>query len=322
MKAIAGIALVALAACLIGLAIGATPVSLRALLAALGSPDAPAAAIVRDIRLPRVLLAFTVGGCLGVTGAALQALVRNPLADPYLLGISGGAGVAAVVAIALGLGGAWGIPAAAFAGGIGAVALVYRLSTVAGRRLDPHVLVLAGVVVSAFTGALISAVLTLSPAEQLRNVFLWLLGGFSGASWRTLAVFSAYAGLPLLALFAAARSLDLLSLGGETAQSLGLDAPRARRLVYLATSLLTAASVAVCGVVGFVGLVAPHALRGLLGPGHRRLLPAVFLGSGGFLVLADAVARTVVRPIELPVGVVTALVGVPLFAVLLRRSLR
>ncbi len=322
MKAIAGIALVALAACFIGLAIGATPVSLQALLAALGSPDAPAAAIVRDIRLPRVLLAFTVGGCLGVTGAALQALVRNPLADPYLLGISGGAGVAAVVAIALGLGGAWGIPAAAFAGGIGAVALVYRLSTVAGRRLDPHVLVLAGVVVSAFTGALISAVLTLSPAEQLRNVFLWLLGGFSGASWRTLAVFSAYAGLPLLALFAAARSLDLLSLGGETAQSLGLDAPRARRLVYIATSLLTAASVAVCGVVGFVGLVAPHALRGLLGPGHRRLLPAVFLGSGGFLVLADAVARTVVRPIELPVGVVTALVGVPLFAVLLRRSLR
>jgi iron complex transport system permease protein len=322
MKPIVGLVLLALAACVLALAVGATPVPLHALLAALGSPDAPSAAIVRDIRLPRVLLAFTVGGCLGVTGASLQALIRNPLADPYLLGISGGAGVAAVLAIALGLNGSWGIPLAAFVGGLGAVALVYRLSTVAGRRLDPHVLVLAGVVVSAFTGAVISAVLTLSTAEQLRNVFLWLLGGFSGASWRTLAVFSAYAGLPLLALFAAARSLDLLSLGTEPAQSLGLDAGRSRRLVYVAASLLTAASVAVCGVVGFVGLVAPHALRGLLGPGHRRLLPAVFLGSGGFLVLADAVARTVVRPIELPVGVVTALVGVPLFAVLLRRTLR
>ncbi|HEU5219320.1 MAG TPA: iron ABC transporter permease, partial [Gemmatimonadales bacterium] len=268
MKAILGLALLGLAACLVGLAVGATPISLGAVLDALASPGAATAAIVRDIRLPRVLLAFTVGGCLGVTGAALQALVRNPLADPYLLGISGGAGVAAVVAIALGVAGAWGIPAAAFAGGLGAIALVYRLSTVAGRRLDPHVLVLAGVVVSAFTGAVISAVLTLSPAERLRNVFLWLLGGFSGASWQTLGIFSVYAVLPLLALLGAARALDLLSLGTEPAQALGLDAAKSRRLVYIASSLLTAASVAVCGVVGFVGLVAPHALRGVLGPSH------------------------------------------------------
>lgn len=322
MRAVAGIAALALAACVLSLAVGATPVPLGVILAALISPDAPAADIVRAIRLPRVLLAFLVGGSLGTSGAALQALVRNPLADPYLLGISGGAGLAAVIAIALGMGGAWGVPAAAFVGGLGAVALVYRLSTVAGRRLDPNVLILAGVVVSAFTGALISAVLTLSPAEQLRDAFLWLMGGFSGASWQTLGIFLAYAALPLLALFASARPLDLLSLGEEPAQSLGLDAARARRVIYLSTSLLTAASVAVCGVVGFVGLVAPHALRGLLGPSHRRLLPAVFLASGGFLVLADALARTVVRPIELPVGVVTALVGVPLFALMLRKTLR
>lgn len=322
MKAGLALLLLSLAACLVGLALGAVPIPPSGVLAALLSPDAPAAAIIRDIRAPRVLLAFVVGGGLGISGAALQALVRNPLADPYLLGISGGAGLAAVIAIALGLGGAWGVPAAAFAGGLGAVALVYRLSTVAGRRLDPQVLVLAGVVVSAFTGAMITAVLTLSPAEKLRNAFLWLLGGFSGASWSSLGVFVAYAVLPLAGLFGAARALDLLSLGEEPAQSLGLDAPRARRVVYLATSLLTAASVAVCGVVGFVGLVAPHALRGLLGPAHRRLLPAVFVGSGSFLVLADAAARTVARPIELPVGVVTALVGVPLFALLLRRSLR
>jgi iron complex transport system permease protein len=322
MKAIVWLLLFGIAAMVVGMAAGAVPLTPGTILAALRSTDAPAAAIVRDIRLPRVLLAFLVGGGLGISGAALQALVRNPLAEPYLLGISGGAGLTAVIAIALGLEGAWGVPAAAFVGGLGAVALVYRLSSVAGRRLDPQVLVLAGVVVSAFTGALISAVLTVSPAEQLRNAFLWLLGGFSAASWRTLLIFSAYAALPLLFLFASARALDLLSLGEEPAQSLGLDAIRARRVVYLATSLLTAASVAVCGVVGFVGLVAPHALRGLLGPAHRRLLPAVFLGSGGFLVLADAAARSVARPIELPVGVVTALVGVPLFAMLLRRSLR
>ncbi len=322
MKAALGITGFALAACLVGLAAGAVSIPPGSILGALASPDAPGAAIIRELRLPRVILAFLVGGALGVTGAALQALVRNPLADPYLLGISGGAGLGAVLAIALGVAGAWSLPLAAFAGGLASVILVYRLSAVAGRRLDPRVLVLAGVVVSAFTGALISAVLTLSSAEQLRNAFLWLVGSVSGASWETIAAFAAYAALPLFALFASARALDLLSLGEEPAQSLGLDAVRARRIVYLAASLLTAASVAVCGVVGFVGLVAPHALRGILGPGHRRLLPAVFFASGGFLVLADAVARTVVRPIELPVGVVTALVGVPIFSLLLRKSLR
>ena len=322
MKAFAWLLLLALLAVLVGLAVGAVALSPRATLLALVNPEAPGAAIIREIRLPRVLLAFVVGGSLGVSGAALQALVRNPLADPYLLGISGGAGLAAVVAMALGVAGAWGVPFIAFLGGLLAVGLVYRLSTVAGSRLDPRVLVLAGVVVSAFTGSLMTAVLTLSNAEQLRNAFLWLLGGFSGASWKTLLILAVYAVVPLSLLLGSARALDLLSLGEEPAQSLGLDALRARRLVYLATSLLTAVSVAVCGVVGFVGLVAPHALRGLLGPAHRRLLPAVFLASGGFLVLADALARTVARPIELPVGVVTALVGVPLFALLVKRSLR
>jgi iron complex transport system permease protein len=322
MKAMLWLVLLALAACVVGLVLGAVSLPPASVFRALLSPDAPGAAIVREIRLPRVLLAFLVGGALGVSGAALQALVRNPLADPYVLGISGGAGLAAVLAMALGLGGTWGVPLVAFLGGLAAVGLVYRLSTVAGSRLDPRVLVLAGVIVSAFTGSLMAAVLTLSNAEQLRNAFLWLLGGFSAASWRTVLVFLVYAVVPLLLLLGAARALDLLSLGEEPAESLGLEALRARRLVYLSTSLLTAASVAVCGIVGFVGLIAPHALRGILGPAHRRLVPAVFLASGGFLVLADALARSVARPTELPVGVVTALVGVPLFAVLLKRSLR
>lgn len=311
--------LIALAA---GLALGAVPLSPGEVLSGLASPDAPASAIIRQLRAPRVLLAFLVGGSLGACGAALQALVRNPLADPFLLGISGGAGLAAVLAIGLGAGDPWVLPAAAFAGGLGSVLLVYRLSTVAGRPLDPRVLVLAGVVVSAFTGAVMAAVLTLSTAEALRNAFFWMLGGFSAASWTTLGIFAGYAAVPLLALGVRANALDLLSLGEEPAVSLGLDAPRARRTVYLANSLLTAASVAVCGIIGFVGLIAPHAVRAVLGPAHRRLLPVVFLASGAFLVLADTVARSVARPLELPVGVITALVGVPVFAVLLHRTLR
>lgn len=322
MRALAGLALFALAACTVGLVVGAISIPPGSILSALVTPGAPNADIVRELRLPRVLLAFLVGGGLAISGAALQALVRNPLADPYLFGISGGAGLAAVVVIALGVGGPWVVPFAAFGGGLAAVLLVYRLATVAGRRLDPRVLVLAGVVVSSFTVAVISAVLTLSPADRLRNAMLWLLGGFSAGSWQTLSVFTVYAILPTATILASARSLDLLSLGEEPAQSLGLDVVWARRVVFLATSLLTAASVAVCGAIGFVGLVAPHALRSLIGPAHRRLLPGVFLGGGGFLVLADALARTVVRPVELPVGAVTALVGVPVFALLLRRTLR
>lgn len=310
------------AALVTGVLVGATPLSPGQVVAGLVDPAAESASIVRGLRLPRVLLAFLVGGALGVSGAALQALVRNPLAEPYLLGLSGGAGLGAVLAMALEAPGAWAVPLAAFAGAIAAVSLVYRLSSVVGRRLDPRVLLLAGVIVGAFSAAIMTTIITLSPADQLRNAFLWLLGGFSAASWGSVSLFAAYAVLPLGAIWYSGRQLDLLTLGEEPAQALGADTERLKRVVLLATSLLTAAGVAVCGIIGFVGLVVPHMLRGLVGPLHRALLPAVFLAGGGFLVLADALARTVVRPVELPVGVVTALVGVPLFAVLLRRSVR
>ena len=283
-------------------------------------PYAESAAIVRDLRVPRVLLAFLVGGSLSVVGASLQALLRNPLADPYLLGLSGGAGLGAVIAIALNPDWPWAVPAAAFAGAAGAVALVYRLSVVAGRRLDPRVLLLAGVIVGSFAGAIMTTVVSLSEAAELRRAFLWLLGGFGGASWSALLIFCAYAAAPLLVLLLSSRALDLLALGEESAKHLGADVERNKRVVYIATSLLTAASVAVCGIVGFVGLVVPHAVRRLWTPMHRELLPAVFFLGGAFLVLADGLARTIVRPLELPVGAVTAIVGVPLFALLLRRN--
>jgi iron complex transport system permease protein len=310
------------AALLTGLLLGATPTSFADLVDAVLLPDSSAAVIIRTIRLPRVLLAFAVGGGLALCGAVLQALVRNPLADPYLLGLSGGAGLGAVLAIALSADQPWAVPAAAFVGALGAIGLVYRLAVVAGRRLDPRILLLAGVVVGAFSGALMAAIITLAPAAQLRNAFLWLLGGFGAASWQALGIYLVYSTLPIGLLFIHARRLDLLALGEESAQYLGADIERVKRVVYFTASLLTAAAVAVCGIIGFVGLVVPHAMRRLVGPLHGQLLPVAFLAGGAFLVLADTLARTVVRPLELPVGVVTAIVGVPLFAVLLRRGLR
>lgn len=275
--------------------------------------------IVRDLRVPRALLAFLVGGSLAVAGASLQALVRNPLADPFLLGLSGGAGLGAVAAIALRLPGPWALPLAAFAGALAAIALVYRMGLVAGAALDTRVLLLSGVVVGAFTAAITTAVVSLSDAAQLRNAFLWLWGGMSDASWVTVRVLCVYLPLPLIVLFAAARPLDLLALGEEPAEYLGADVEALKRRVYVAASLLTAAAVAVSGVIGFVGLIVPHFTRRLWGHHHRTLLPASFLGGGILLTLADTLARTALAPRELPVGIVTALLGVPLFAVLLRR---
>jgi iron complex transport system permease protein len=315
------IAAVAVVSLLAGLAAGTVPLSLRDVVTGLWRGDTPASPIVRDLRAPRVLLAFCVGGSLAVCGAALQAMIRNPLAEPYLLGLSGGAGLGAVIAIATRATGPWAVPIAAFLGALGAVAMVYRLSLVAGRRLDPRVLLLSGVVVGTFAGALMSAIIVLSPSAGVRNAFLWLLGGFGAASWQALGVFAVYAVVPLGVIGLSARNLDLIALGEEPAHHLGADVDQTRRLIYLSTALLTAASVATSGIIGFVGLVVPHAVRTVARPLHRSLLPLAFVIGGSFLVLSDVVSRTVVRPLELPVGVITALVGVPLFALLLRRTL-
>jgi iron complex transport system permease protein len=309
-------------AVLAGLAIGAVPIGWDGLRGAILPAPAGDATLVRYLRMPRVLLAFLVGGALSVAGAALQALVRNPLADPYLVGLSGGAGLGAVLAIALHLGGPWAVPVAAFGGALGAVAIVYRLSVVTGRRLDPHILLLGGVVVGAFAGSLMSAVIILAPAAELRSAMLWLLGGFGMASWPAVAIFGAYALVPIALLAASARGLDLLTLGEENAQHLGADVEVLKRRVYLSVAALTGAAVAVSGIIGFVGLVVPHVMRRWGGPLHRQLLPAAFLAGGAFLVLSDLLARSLFRPMELPVGVVTALVGVPIFALQLRRSLQ
>ncbi|HTI05426.1 MAG TPA: iron ABC transporter permease [Gemmatimonadales bacterium] len=275
--------------------------------------------IVWNLRAPRAVLAFLVGGSLGVAGAGLQALVRNPLADPFLLGLSGGAGLGAVLAIALHLPGPWALPIAAFLGALVALWLVYRIGLIGGAALDPRILLLGGVAIGAFAAAITTAIVALADAAELRNAFLWLWGGLAAASWQTVLLVAVYAPLPLIVLFAAARPLDLLALGEEPARYLGADVDAVKRRVYVAASLLTAAAVAVSGVIGFVGLVVPHIARLTWGHRHRALLPAAFLGGGALLAFADTLARTVVAPRELPVGVVTALIGVPVFAFLLRR---
>ncbi len=304
-----------------GLLLGAVALTPAQVWRGLIHPGTPDGFIVRDLRLPRVILGFLVGGSLAVCGAVLQTLIRNPLADPYLLGLSGGAALGAVTVIAFGVPGSWALPLAAFGGALLAMALVYRLSLVEGRTLDTHILLLAGVVVSAFTSAVVGALLSISSAAELRNAFLWMLGGLGAASWSSVLLFLAYAMLPLGTLLWFRRGFDLLLLGDDNARHLGIDPARLKRIAYLATGLLTATAVAVCGMIGFVGLIIPHAVRRLAGPLHATLLPLSFLLGGAFLVLADALARSVARPLELPVGVVTALVGVPLFALLLRRSL-
>ena len=275
--------------------------------------------IVWNLRAPRAVLAFLVGGSLGVAGAGLQALVRNPLADPFLLGLSGGAGLGAVIALALHLSGPWVLPLAAFAGALAALGLVYRMGLVGGAALDPRILLLGGVAVGAFAAAITTAIVSLADAAELRNAFLWLWGGLSAASWDSVLLLALYAPIPLAVMLAAARPLDLLALGEEPARYLGADVEAVKRRVYLAASLLTAAAVAVSGVIGFVGLVVPHITRLVWGHRHRSLLPAAFIGGGALLAFADTLARTVVAPRELPVGVVTALIGVPVFVLLLRR---
>lgn len=278
--------------------------------------------IVVELRLPRALLALLVGGGLSVAGAVFQALLRNPLAEPYILGISGGAGLAAVLALAFGLvtAGSWALPAAAFAGAIVAILLVFRVAAAAGRGLDVRVLLLAGVVVGAFFSAAIALVLSVSEARVVRSAVLWMMGSLAGADWRSVTLAAAYT-LPAAAVLAAlARPLNLMAIGEETASYLGTEVERIKALAYGIASLLTAAGVAVAGIIGFVGLIVPHGVRLVAGSDHRSLLPLSFLAGAGFLAVADLLARVALAPTEIPIGVVTAFVGVPLFLVLLRRD--
>jgi iron complex transport system permease protein len=315
------LALLLLAALLLGVGVGAVPLGPAAVLGALaGSGEDATLTIVRDLRSPRVVLAALVGAGLAASGATFQALLRNPLAEPYILGVSGGAAVGAVGAILLGLSAtAWAVPIAAFAGAILAIVLVLRVAVSVGGAMDTRVLLLSGVVVGAFFNACILLALTFSDTESFRSAIFWMMGSFSGATWGASSMLALYLAPAILLLIGLARPLNLLSIGEDTAAYLGISVERTKLLAFGTASLLAAAAVAVSGVIGFVGLIVPHVIRIAWGSDYRFLIPASALLGAAFLVTADALARTAASPNEIPIGVVTAFIGVPFFLWLLRR---
>jgi len=316
------LAIIAAAVLLVSITIGAAHVPLASVFDALmGGGDATTRTIILELRLPRAIVALLVGGALGLAGAVFQALLRNPLAEPWVLGVSGGAAVGAVAAVVLGWGlqTPWSIPLAALLGALLAIGLVLRIATHAARGLDTRVLILAGLVVAAFFNAVIQLLLTFASGETFRSAVFWMMGSLAAASWTSVFVLSAYLLPGIIVLLLMARPLNLLAVGEETALYLGTRVERVKLAAYLVASLLVAATVAISGIIGFVGLIVPHAIRLMWGSDHRLLLPASVLLGGGFLLAADTAARTVAAPAELPLGVITALVGVPLFVVLLTR---
>lgn len=314
--AIAGLTVLAMIAMAIGLSVGTVKMPFAEVMAGLWDASAPGASVVRDLRLPRTLAAFACGGLLALAGALMQVLLRNPLADPYILGISGGAGVGALLAIFFGLGVA-GLNGFALMGALLAILIVFGLAHGDGSWTQTRLL-LTGVMVAAGCGAVITLLLSIAPEERLRGMLFWLMGDFSQGVNPTIALI----GLVVIGLLTAplARDLNVLIRGNDTAKSLGVSVNFVRIAIYLLASMATAVSVTTAGSVGFVGLVIPHLTRMMVGNDQRILLPTAMLAGGIFLVLADAVARILIAPQQLPVGVVTALIGVPVFLVLLNRT--
>ena len=306
------------------LMVGSTPMSISELWRALTSSSDPSTAMQRtillNIRLPRVLLALIVGSGLSVAGAVLQALLRNPLAEPYILGISSGGTVGALVAMMAGIGAAhFTTPLFSFVGS----GLVMFLVFVLGHRrgiLDTNALLLSGVMVGAFFSSIV-LLFTALVNQDLRTTYLWLIGNLSSADIESFWVVAPLILLASLALSSQARHFNLISTGDETAMHLGVEVDRVKRISYLLASFITGLAVSVSGVVGFVGLVVPHACRLMFGPDHRLLLPASFLAGATYLVACDLLSRIVLAPSEVPVGVVTAVVGAPIFIFLLKKNL-
>jgi iron complex transport system permease protein len=283
------------------------------------------AAILWQLRMPRVVLGGLVGAMLAISGAAYQGVFRNPLADPYLLGVAAGAGLGATLAAAyLPFGTGWPInplPMAAFAGALIGVAATYVLGRSGGRARSTATLILAGVAVASFMTAAQTFVQQRN-TETIREVYVWILGALGTAGWREVVLILPYVIVSGAALWVHRRLLDVMSVGDEEASSLGVRAARVRLIVVVAATLGTAAAVAVSGLIGFVGIIVPHTVRMLMGSSYRMVLPLSVVFGGAFLILTDLLARTVISPAEVPVGVITAFVGAPFFLIVLRSSRR
>lgn len=320
--------LAVLSAALVSLALGPAGIPPRRVFALLlswltgSAGHGTAALIVLQLRLPRIILGGLVGAGLAAAGTAFQAILRNPLADPYVIGVSAGAGFGAALGITLGLGdtpiGLGSIPLLAFLGAVVTVALVYALARIGGQ-VSMASLLLAGVAIGAFLTACISLLMVLF-RRNLDEVVFWLMGGLSGRDWRQVSYSAPYILLGLIVLRLAARELNVLALGEEGAAYLGVNVSAVRNLVLIAGALLAAAAVAASGIIGFIGLMIPHMARMLIGGDHRRLVPFAALFGAFFLIAADTLARVALAPLEIPVGVITALCGGPFFLWLLRRK--
>lgn len=276
--------------------------------------------ILLQVRLPRVFLGFLVGVCLASVGVALQALLRNPLADPYVLGVSSGAALGVAVAVLFGIGTtvlAFSLlPVCGFLGGLVALLVVYRMAATYDR-LPIHSVLLAGVILNAIFSALIMFITSIMEPNRSFGMMAWLMGSLTAPAYPALAALSVYLLAGLFLLFKQVRVLNILALGEEPARSLGIDTERAKRVIFLVSALLTGAVVSVSGMIGFIGMIIPHAVRLVIGADHRLLLPASALVGGIFLMVADTMARTFFVPSEVPVGIITALAGGPFFVYLL-----
>ncbi|HSL74606.1 MAG TPA: iron ABC transporter permease [Ilumatobacteraceae bacterium] len=329
---LAGLAVGLVVVCLVAVARGAFPLTIGEVVATLADrvgirvgtlPDELAQSVLWDIRVPRVLLGVLIGVALGVAGALMQGTFANPLAEPGIVGVSSGAALGAVLAIVVGFTafGTWSISSAAFLGGLAAVVLVYA-SARSGGRTEVVTLVLTGVALNAMTGALIGMISYFSTDAELRSITFWLLGSLAQATWPKVAVVAPMVVLATAVAWTQARRLDVLALGEAPARHLGVDVERLRMLAMVCVAVLTASAVAFAGIITFVGLVIPHLVRMLVGPGHTKLLPASMLAGALIVVLGDLIARTAAAPAEIPLGTLTALVGSPVFFVLLRRTRR
>jgi iron complex transport system permease protein len=284
-----------------------------------GMPVGPEGMIILSVRFPRILLAGLVGAALAVAGCCFQALLRNPLADPYILGVSSGSALGAVSAILAGLSTAsFGMPLASFCGAIVTVVLVFHVGKV-GTGLHTNTLLLAGVIISAFFSAIIMFLISVAQNEDLSKIVFWLMGDFSFSNYRLTLIVLPYIMGGMGVIYSYARGFNLMVMGEETAVQLGVDVDRLKRMAYILASLITAAAVSVCGLIGFVGLIIPHSVRMLFGPDHRLSIPASALMGASFLIGSDTIARTIAAPTELPVGAVTATFGAPFFIYLLKR---
>ena len=328
-----GLGAVALVAFMVCLGFGTEAISfpqvatllIQGLVAEAGTQGTTQSIILWQVRVPRVLLAFMVGGSLAAVGASLQALLRNPLADPYVIGISSGAALGAAVAILFGVGlsvfGLSVLPFCAFLGALVSLFIVYRIA-VSYRSFSIHTLLLGGVVLNAIFSALILFLTSLADPYKASGMYAWLMGSLTGPDFQTVIVLAVYLVLGVGILVSQARSLNLLTLGEEAARSLGVEVERVKRVIFAASALLTGSVVAFSGLIGFVGLIVPHAVRLVFGADHRLLLIASGIVGGTFLMIADTAARTLLSPTEIPVGVVTALVGGPIFLYLLVQQRR